>query len=327
MYFLQSTIPVWTKFVPPDILNLFPTILKTFIFMVGLCLGSFFNAFIYRYQAKVSIWKKWRSFCPQCKHDIAWYDNIPLLSYILLWGKCRHCRGRISPRYFVVELLTGCLFLLLYQHFSMNYTHSLDRNPVYSIGRLLAMFYFVGGLVIITFVDIDVREIPDEVSLTGMALGPILSLAFPDMQILSFNSKRLYFAFFESAALNSFSTSIIGLLVGGGSIWLMAIVGEKIFKKEAMGFGDVKLMAMGGAFLGPIPIILVFFIAPIFGSIVGIVLLIRKGEHYIPYGPFLSFAMLLLIVYKWAIIGGLFAYIGLTTSFNIGVLPEKFPWF
>ena len=251
-------------------------IIKIFLFCLGAIVGSFLNVCIYRMPRKKSIIHP-GSHCPHCRHKIAWYDNIPFLSYIFLKGRCRHCGGKISFRYFVVELLTASLFLFLFYHFG------------------LSLFFWIyialcSSLIVVSFIDIDIREIPDEIDLTGIIIGLILSVAFPQLHKTAFRHLALF-------------RSFLGLLAGGGSIYLTGIIGNAIFKKESMGGGDVKLMAMVGAFIGAKLALLAFFIAPFFGAVVGIVLKIRKGESLIPYGPFLSLATLIAIIWGERIIG------------------------
>lgn len=228
------------------------------IFIFGLILGSFFNVCIYRMPINISV-RRGRSFCPQCKKQIAWFDNIPLISYILLLGKCRNCKAKISSRYLIVELVTGLLFLLTYHYF----------------GLTLSFFIYlilISGLIIATFIDIGYRIIPDEISVGGMIVGLLVALVL---------------TLFKKAPL-SFLQSLIGVIVGGGAIYLTGLLGDFLFKKESMGGGDVKLLAMIGAFLGWKKALFSFFIAPIFGAIVGVIVLIKYKDHYIPYGPFLS---------------------------------------
>jgi leader peptidase (prepilin peptidase)/N-methyltransferase len=133
------------------------------------------------------------------------------------------------------------------------------------------------GLIIATFVDFEIQEIPDEVSIGGMVVGLILAIAFPSIMN-------------ETARLNSFLNSFSGALIGGGMIYIMGMLGEFAFKREAMGGGDVKLLAMIGAFIGWKLVMLTFFLAPVFGSVVGIILKIKHGKDIIPYGPYLSLA-------------------------------------
>jgi leader peptidase (prepilin peptidase)/N-methyltransferase len=256
------------------------TILKIFMFCLGACVGSFLNVCIYRMPRKESIVKP-PSHCPHCKHKISWYENIPFLSYLALRGRCRHCGKRITLRYFVVELITAGIFLLLFYQFG------------------LTLYFWIyaalcSGLIVASFIDIAIREIPDEISLWGIVIGLILSVIFP--QLHGDGLPRLI-------ALRS---SFLGLLAGGGSIYVTGLIGDAIFKKESMGGGDVKLMAMVGALIGWKLALLTFFLAPFFGSVAGIALKIKKGESFIPYGPFLSLACLISIIWGERIINWLF---------------------
>lgn len=249
--------------------------LKIFIFYFGAIIGSFLNVCIYRLIKKESIIRP-GSHCPHCQESIAWYDNIPLISYFILGGRCRYCQKRISLRYFIVELLTALLFLFLLHQFGLS---------------LLFWIYaaFISSLVVVSFIDIEIQEIPDEISLAGIVIGLILSVAFPVLQQTISH---------KTAFLRSF----VGILAGGGAIYLTGMIGDAIFKKETMGGGDVKLMAMVGAFIGWKLALLTFFIAPFFGSVVGIILKIKEGKSIIPYGPFLSLAALISIIWGKPII-------------------------
>jgi len=250
-------------------------IMKAFIFCLGSMVGSFLNVCIYRLQRQESIVRP-RSYCPHCRHQIAWYDNIPFISYMFLRGCCRHCKKKISFRYFIVELITASLFLFLFNHFGMTLS--------YWVYVILA-----SSLVVVTFIDIDIQEIPDEIDLSGIVIGLLLCTVFPQLQD-TFSHKLGLFR------------SFLGVLAGGGSIYLTGLIGDFIFKKESMGGGDVKLMAMVGAFIGWKLAILTFFIAPFFGAVIGIILKIRKGTSLIPYGPFLSLATLISIIWGKEII-------------------------
>ncbi len=253
-------------------------IIRIFLFCLGAAVGSFLNVCIYRLPRKESIIQP-GSYCPRCKHKIAWYDNIPFLSYIFLKGRCRRCGGRISLRYFLVELITAGLFLLLFYYFG------------------LSLFFWIyaalcSSLIVASFIDIDIREIPDEISLGGIVIGLILSIIFPQLQETSLRHLAVF-------------RSFLGILAGGGGIYITGLIGNAIFRKESMGGGDVKLMAMVGAFIGWKLALLTFFIAPFFGAAVGIVLKIRKGESLIPYGPFLSLGALISIIWGEEIIASI----------------------
>ena len=237
--------------------------IELFVFVFGAVVGSFLNVCIYRLPKGRSVVVP-SSHCPNCGQKIRWSDNIPILSYLLLAGKARCCRAKISPRYFVVELLTAAVFLAIFVVFGVT-------------ARSFAYMAFVSGLIIATFVDLEIQEIPDEISIGGLFAALALSVAFPSM---------LNEAGRGSAVLNSF----LGALAGALMIYGIGMLGELAFKKEAMGGGDVKLMAMIGAFLGWKLVILTFFLAPFLGSVVGIIMKIREGRDVIPYGPYLSLA-------------------------------------
>lgn len=252
--------------------------MEVLLFCFGAALGSFLNVCIYRLPRKESIIRP-GSHCPYCKHQISWYDNIPFLSYIILKGRCRHCKARIPFRYFMVELITVALLFFLYYHFGFG------------------LFFWVyaglcASLIVVSFIDIDIQEIPDEISLSGIIIGLLLSLIFPKLQN-------------TSLAGVAFLHSFLGGLVGGGSIYITGLIGNAIFKKESMGGGDVKLMAMIGTFLGWKLVLFAFFLAPFFGSAVGIILKIKEGKSLIPYGPFLSLATFISIIWGRQIIAWL----------------------
>jgi len=248
---------------------------KIIVFIFGSIVGSFLNVCIYRLPKGRSVVIP-GSHCPNCAAPIRWYDNIPILSYIFLKGKARCCKARISFRYFTVEVLTALAFLVLFMNFSLT-------------AKFFAYAVMVSGLIVATFVDFEIQEIPDEVSVGGLAIGLILAIAFPP--ILN-----------ETTRLGGFLNSFLGALAGGAMIYVMGMLGEFAFKKEAMGGGDVKLLAMIGAFVGWKLVMLTFFLAPVFGSVVGIALKIRYGKDIIPYGPYLSLAAVVAIFFGESII-------------------------
>ena len=232
-----------------------------FLFAFGSAVGSFLNVCIHRLPKNESIINP-PSHCPKCNKRIAWYDNIPLVSYILLGAKCRNCKSRISFRYFMVELLTASLFMTLYWRFGF--------NPTY-----LGMAILCCGLLVATFVDFEYQIIPDEISIGGIISGLIFAVVYP--RLLG-----------ETSHIAGGLKSLLGIVAGGGSIYITGLLGSMAFKKEAMGGGDVKLMAAIGAFLGWEMALLTFFLAPISGAIVGLISKIKFKQNVIPYGPFLS---------------------------------------
>lgn len=233
------------------------------IFIFGLIIGSFLNVCIYRIPRNESIVYP-GSRCVSCKKTIPWYDNIPLLSYLMLRGRCRVCHEKISFRYFAVELISALCFLVLFINFNLNY--------LFWIYSLLTF-----SLIVVTFIDLEFQIIPDRISLVGIFAGIILSIIFPGLQN-AFAWKK------------AFLNSVIGALAGGGLIYLTGVLGQLAFKKESMGGGDVKLMAMLGAFLGWKMAVLIFFLAPFFGAPIGIYMKFVTKEDIIPYGPYISLA-------------------------------------
>ncbi|MFC1576090.1 prepilin peptidase [Candidatus Omnitrophota bacterium] len=249
------------------------------IFIFGLIAGSFMNVCIYRIPKKESIVTP-PSHCPSCGKVIPWFDNIPLVSFIVLMGKCRFCKTKISLRYPLVELISGAVAAVLFLYFGFT-------------GKFFIMWYLSAALIVISFIDIKIQEIPDEITLSGIILGLLLAVLYP-----AFLGK--------TARLPALLDSFLGVIAGGGSIYILGFLGEFVFKKEAMGGGDVKLLAMIGAFLGWKLAIFTFFLAPFFGAVVGITLKIKEGREIIPYGPYLSLAALVAMLWGNEIIDALF---------------------
>ncbi len=221
-------------------------------FLLGLVVGSFLNVCIYRIPRKISIVKPF-SFCPSCGNTIKPYHNIPILSFILLKGRCAYCGAKISGKYPLVELLNGVLYALAYSSFGLSI-------------HLFFIFIFLSSLVAISFIDMDFQIIPDSISLPLIVFGVIFSL-LPESDFLRIGVKE----------------SIIGIFVGGGSLLLVAIL-----SKGGMGGGDIKLNAAIGAFLGWKFALLTVFVGSVFGSLMGIIMMKKTGNRKIPFGPFLS---------------------------------------
>ena len=243
--------------------------ISAFVFLAGLCIGSFLNVCIWRIPRDESIvWPG--SHCPACGHPIAPWDNLPLLSWLILNGRCRHCRAPISPRYFLVELLTGALFTALWL------VHGVSvLTPVYLL--------FAAALVMATFIDLDHLILPDRVTLGGMILGPVLSFALPALQG-------------QTDRLPALLHSLIGLALGYGLLWLVATLGRLILKRDAMGMGDWKLLGAIGACLGAQAVLFTIFVSSLTGTLLGLALIAarRKAlQSKIPYGPHLALAAVL----------------------------------
>ncbi|MFH0763942.1 MAG: prepilin peptidase [Candidatus Omnitrophota bacterium] len=254
---------------------------KIFVFAIGAIVGSFLNVCIHRMPANKSIIFP-PSHCPKCDKNLYWYDNIPVLSYVMLLGRCRFCRERISIRYPVVELATAFVVVSLF--------------TVFGAGGSVKFFIytaFASALIVAAFIDIDINEIPDSISLGGLASALALSAIFPAL-------------FDTDLRIVSFTRSLTGALIGGAAIYSMGVFGKILFRKEAMGGGDVKLMAMIGSILGWKLALFTFFVAPVFGAAVGLFMKIKDGRETIAYGPYLSLAAMIAIFFGNSIIGALF---------------------
>ena len=227
------------------------------VLLFGAIVGSFLNVCILRIPAGESIVLP-GSHCPSCKEPIRAYDNVPLFSYLALRGRCRDCRAPISARYPLVELLTAALFALIFRHVGL--------HP-----ELLVYFAFVASLVVITFIDIDHQIIPDAISLPGILVG------------------------LAAAALGygvPLRESLIGVLIGGGFLYAVAVGYELLMRREGMGGGDIKLLAMIGAFVGWRGVLVALLVGSFSGAVFGVVLMFARGSDTrlpIPFGPFLSF--------------------------------------
>lgn len=236
-----------------------------FAFLFGSILGSFLNVCIYRIPLKQSIVKP-ASACPHCGRKIRFYDNIPLISYLLLRGRCRYCRGPISIQYPVVELVTGLLSAVLMILFGPGLHYLL----------LLA---FACSLVAISFIDLQHQVIPDVISIPGIILGFIGSLFILPV---------------------GWVDSLIGILAGGGSFYLIALFFEKIKGREGMGGGDIKLIAMIGAWMGWRGLPFIILISSLTGLVLGggSLLLSHRGfQARIPFGPFLALGALIFLFF------------------------------
>jgi leader peptidase (prepilin peptidase)/N-methyltransferase len=238
--------------------------------MFGAIVGSFLNVCIIRLPKEESIIIP-GSHCPQCNHPIKFYDNIPLISYLLLGGKCRYCKRSISAQYPLVEGTTAISSLLLFLKWGLSLSYFF-------------YFSFVAALIIITVIDLYYQIIPDVISIPGIGVGLLGALIIPHI---------------------TFFNSLLGILLGGGSLFVVATFYQWLFKREGMGGGDVKLLAMIGAFLGWDAVILTILLSSLIGSITGIIIMVLKGKDFkyaIPFGPFLSLGAVIALFYKNEII-------------------------
>ena len=233
------------------------TPLPVFIAIVGLSVGSFLNVVIYRLPLRRSlVWPG--SACPSCRAPIRWYDNVPVVGWILLRGRCRDCKAPISLRYPIVELTTMAAFLTCYWVFG--------ADPLV-VPRLI----FVAALIALFAIDLEHQILPDLITLPGIILGLVFSVFLPP----------------------GLRDALLGTVVGGGTLWLIAEGWSRLRNIEAMGFGDVKMLAMIGAFLGWKLVILTFVLSSLVGGAFATALLVSRRTTWttaIPYGTFLAIA-------------------------------------
>jgi len=257
-----------------------PILSYIMVAVFGLVLGSFLNVCIVRLPRKLSILAP-RSHCPFCEHPIRWFDNIPLVSYLLLRGRCRDCHARISPQYAVVEALTAILLMATFRRFGL--------SPEFVKCSVLVMM-----LIVLIFTDLRQRRIPHAVTVFGISLGVVLSFFIPvDNRPVAWLAERM--GLFLSETVSSVLGAIAGAVTGGG---LFYAVGEAFYilggrQKEYLGFGDVMLMLMVGTFLGPPLTLLTILLGSLGGSIVALSTTLaapRFRDYQWPYGTFLGIA-------------------------------------
>jgi len=256
------------------------------IFVFGLIIGSFLNVCILRIPAAESVVLP-PSHCPSCGKPIKPYDNIPVVSWLLLAGRCRKCKARISAMYPMVELATGLLFLACYLVFGFN-------------AEALKWAIFAALLIVLTITDLRERILPDKVNFAGLGLGLLLSLfTTPADGTASWLANHL-FAYPPPEAALSFTDALIGAGVASGLLWLVAEGYFRARGREGMGLGDVKMMAMAGAFLGLQRALLTILLGSLLGSVIGIAVIAigHKGRDFeLPFGTFLGAGAILVMFF------------------------------
>lgn len=224
--------------------------------LAGAVIGSFLNVCIYRIPRGQSVvWPESR--CPSCSGRIAPYDNIPLLSYLFLKGRCRACHAGISPRYPLIETINGMGYAVILWWFGLQWA-----SVVYAL--------LFSALLVVTCIDLSHQIVPDVITLSGIPLGLLCAATILPVGLLN---------------------SVLGILLGGGLLWGLAVLSPYLFGKEGMGGGDIKLLAMIGAFLGWKPTLLTIMVGALAGSLVGLTLIackVIRRDQYLPFGPFLA---------------------------------------
>jgi leader peptidase (prepilin peptidase)/N-methyltransferase len=255
-------------------------------FLFGLLIGSFLNVCILRIPADKSIVLP-ASSCTKCGKPIAAYDNIPVLSWLFLGGKCRHCKTPISRMYPAVELLTGLLFLGCYWVFGP----TVDA---------LKWAVFAALLVVLTITDLRERILPDEVNFFGLGAGLLFSFFTKSLDGTALWLSNRWFEFPPPQAALSFADAVLGALAGSGLLWIVAEGYFRLRGREGMGLGDVKMMAAVGAFLGLKRTMMTVLVGSLLGSVIGIFLMAvtKKGRDYeLPFGTFLGAGALLVVFF------------------------------
>lgn len=253
-------------------------------FLFGLLIGSFLNVCVYRLPRDLSVIRPARSFCPQCEKQIAWYDNIPLLSFLILGGRCRNCRGRIPWRYPIVELATAIAFAVSFSTFDTNW--------------LPAFKYAVFSAIIIALVasDLEERILPDEFTLGGALLGLVFAALVPAGMGLMY----LFLPTRMNPRLVSVIEAMFSAAISGGAIWLVGELYYRVRRREGLGLGDVKMVAMVATFLGLQGALLTLIVGSLLGGIVGLIYILLTGKnastYELPFGSFLGLAALIVAV-------------------------------
>lgn len=243
-------------------------IFQLFVVLVGACVGSFLNVCIYRIPLEVDLVRR-PSYCGACGSPIPWKYNIPILGWFILKGRAHCCGTRIDARYWIVEALTAFLFWWIWNSHAM--------TPVFWIYIFVAC-----GLIVASCIDLDYFIIPDRFTLGGCVAGFMVSMFYPQLHD-------------QSTLWKGFVESLRGAFIGGLILWVIAKLGTWAFKREAMGLGDVKLLAAIGAFFGPWGAVYVLAVSSLIGSLVGIIIIFQKRRAVgmrMPYGPFIAVAAL-----------------------------------
>ena len=249
-------------------------ILAAFSFGLGACIASFLNVVIWRVPRGESIVSP-PSHCPKCNAAIRWYQNIPILAWLALRGKCANCKHPISPRYILIEMLGGVLFLAAFAKYGT------DGGLASAAQNTLVAWIWLALMIVGSMIDFDHKLLPDFVTVGGMVLGVAVGGV-------------------DSCRLQSFApivVSIAGLVFGFGLLWLIRWLGSKAFKREAMGMGDVFLMGAVGALFGPVAVLVTLILSSVFGSVVGLSMVALSKTKFgkfveIPYGPYICMGCL-----------------------------------
>lgn len=258
---------------------------QAFAFVFGANVGSFLNVVAHRVPLGLSVVRP-RSRCPACRTPVRAIDNVPILSWLLLRGRCRGCKGAISVRYPAVEALVGLLAAYAVRVIVLGHGEpTSDPGPWI---HAAAVFAVTAAMTAAALIDIDHRILPDAITIPGMWIAPLLAALVPE---LTLGAERAVPAWLPDQCpmrLAAVVLSVLGIAMGSGIVWGLGVVGSRVFGKEAMGFGDVKYLGMIGGTVGPAGAVLALVVAAFAGSVAGLVRVVMTRDRYIPFGPFLA---------------------------------------
>jgi len=272
-----------------DILRDMEPVLAFFAFWLGACVASFLNVVIWRVPRGESIVSP-PSHCPKCGASIKWWQNVPIISWLALRGKCADCHAPISPRYITVEAIGGCLFLAAFFRYNPVSPHVWAPMTA----ALLVAWIWIALMIVGAFIDFDHQLLPDFVTVGGMVLG------------VCYGVLKCWLAYsacgWRLSVLSPLVFSLLGLALGFGLLWIIRFLGTKAFGREAMGMGDVFLMGAVGALFGPVSVLVTLILSSLFGSIVGVALILLSKTKFgsftaIPYGPYICMGCLAWMFY------------------------------
>jgi leader peptidase (prepilin peptidase) / N-methyltransferase len=274
-----------TSLVPPS------TLIGIFAALFGLIIGSFLNVCIVRIPGRKSIVMP-ASACPKCGAAIRPWDNIPVVSWLLLGGKCRSCKTKISAMYPIVELLTAVLFWACYYAFGLT-------------TEALKWAIFSALMIVLVFTDMRERILPDVVNYSGFAAGLVLSLFTRPSDGTALWLTNRMFDFPPPSPVISLADALLGAAFGGGLLWLVAELYFRLRGREGMGFGDVKMMLMAGAFLGLKRTLLTILVGSVLGSVLGLGFMLarrKESDYELPFGSFLGMAAVLVMFFGTSVV-------------------------
>lgn len=268
----------------PDDLPLLRAIAAGAAFLLGMNVGSFLNVVAHRVPLGLSVVRP-RSRCPACFTPIEARDNVPVLSWVLLAGRCRGCKGRISARYAIVEAFTGLLAAHVVWACVIGPDRLLDGT---AWARAGVTFFAVAAMLAASLIDLDHRILPDGITKPGMWIAPVAAAFVPELVLGPKLGVPSWVPDGLPLPAAAACVSLTGVAAGAGVLWGLGLVGSAVMGKEAMGFGDVKFFGAIGGFIGPLPTALALVLAAAVGAVAGLVRLALTGDRYIPFGPFLA---------------------------------------